>query len=140
MEQNHTAVYTPYHPRWLRQRVSTYWWLEKPAYFAFILREASCMFVGWFTLYVLLLLDAVLEGPLAYELFLGWSATPVVLALNVVTLAFVVFHAVTFFQAAPQAMVVRLGRTRVPPQAVLLGHYAGWAAVSAVVAFFLLGA
>jgi fumarate reductase subunit C len=130
---------TPYHPRWLRQRVSTYWWLGKPAYLWFILREGSCMFVGWFTLYLLLLLDAVLEGPLAYELFLAWSGTPWVLSLNVVTLAFVVFHAITFFQAAPQAMVVRLGRTRVPPPAVLLGHYAGWAVVSAVVCFFLLG-
>lgn len=137
MEQSQS--YTPYHPRWLRQRVSTYWWLEKPAYLWFILREGSCMFVGWFTLYLLLLLDAVLEGPLAYELFLAWSGTPWVLALNVVTLAFVVFHAITFFQAAPQAMVVRLGRTRVPPQAVLLGHYAGWVAISAVVCFFLLG-
>lgn len=133
-------VYTPYHPRWLRQRVSTYWWLEKPAYLRFILREGSCMFVGWFTLYLLLLLDAVLEGPLAYEVFLAWSGTPWVLALNVVTLAFVVFHAITFFQAAPQAMVVRLGRTRVPPQAVLLGHYAAWVAVSALVGFVLLGA
>jgi fumarate reductase subunit C len=131
---------TPYHPRWLRTRVSTYWWVEKPAHFAFILREGSCMFVGWFTVYLLLLLNAVLEGPLAYELFLGWSATPWVLLLNALTLAFVVFHAITFFQAAPQALVVRLGRTRVPPQAVLLGHYAGWVVVSVVVAIALLGA
>ena len=59
MEQNHSWVHTPYHPRWLRQRVSTYWWLEKPAYLAFILREGSCMFVGWFTAYLLLLLRAI---------------------------------------------------------------------------------
>ncbi len=140
MEDPQTYGSTPYHPRWLRPRVSTYWWLEKPAYFVFILREASCMFVGWFTLYLLWLLDAVLEGPLAYEVFLGWSATPWVLLLNILTLGFVVFHAITFFQAAPQAMVVRLGRTRVPPQVVLLGHYAGWAAVSAIVALLLVGA
>jgi fumarate reductase subunit C len=135
-----TEISTPYHPRWLRPRVSTYWWLEKPAYLTFMLREGSCVFVGWFTVYLLLLLNALLEGPLAYELFLAWSATPWVLFLNVVTLAFVVFHAITFFQATPQAMVVRLGRMRVPPQAVLLGHYAGWVVVSAIVAFVLLGA
>ncbi|MBI4487107.1 MAG: fumarate reductase subunit C [Acidobacteria bacterium] len=140
MEETHTYGYTPYHPRWLRRRVSTYWWLKKPAYLRFILREGSCMFVGWFTVYLLLLLGALLEGPLAYELFLAWSATPAVLIVNVVTLGFVVFHAITFFQASPQAMVVRLGRARVAPQAVLLGHYAGWVVVSAVVAFLLLGA
>jgi fumarate reductase subunit C len=136
MEQS----YTPYHPRWLRPRVSTYWWLEKPAYLAFMLREGSCMFVGWFTLYLLWLLDAVREGPLAYELFLAWSGTPWVLLLNVVTLAFVVFHAITFFQAAPQAMVVRVGRTRVPGRAVLAGHYGAWALVSVVVWVLLRGA
>lgn len=139
MERTPTSGATPYHPQWLRPRVSTYWWLAKPSYLAFMLREGSCMFVGWFTVYLLLLLDAVLEGPLAYELFLAWSATPWVLALNVVTLGFVVFHAITFFQATPQAMVVKVGRTRVPPQAVLLGHFAGWVVVSAAVCFFLLG-
>lgn len=140
METMSEQTSTPYHPRWLRPRVSTTWWLEKPAYLTFMLREASCMFVGWFIVYLLLLFDALLEGPLAYELFLAWSATPWVVFLNIVTLVFVVFHAITFFQATPQAMVVRLGRTRVPPQAVLLGHFAGWAVVSVIVAFVLLGA
>ena len=39
--------YTEYHPRWLRQHVSTYWWLGKWSYFAFILREISSLFVAW---------------------------------------------------------------------------------------------
>ena len=42
-----SPAYT-YHPRWLRRRVSTYWWLEKWSYFAFVLREGSCLFVAWF--------------------------------------------------------------------------------------------
>ena len=33
--------YTEYHPRWLRPHISTYWWLRKRSYFAFILREIS---------------------------------------------------------------------------------------------------
>ena len=54
------ATSTPtYHPRWLRRRVSTYWWLEKRSYFAFILREVSSMFVAWFVVYLLLLVNAV---------------------------------------------------------------------------------
>jgi len=36
--------YTAYHPRWLRPHVSTYWWLRKRSYFAFILREISSVF------------------------------------------------------------------------------------------------
>jgi len=137
---NHGDGYTTYHPRWLRPRMSTYWWLEKPAYLWFILREGSCMFVGWFTVYLLWLIDAVRQGPAAYEQFLAWSATPWVLLLNVATFGFLIFHAVTFFQAAPQAMVVHLGRTRVPGAAVLAGHYAAWAGASVVICWLLTGA
>jgi len=130
-------VYTDYHPRWLRQHVSTYWWLEKPVYFLFILRESTCLFVGWFAVYLLLLINAVVNGPAAYQAFMAWSATPWMILLNVVSFALLVFHAITFFDAAPQALVVHLGRTRVPGQLVLLGHYAAWIVASVAVVWLL---
>jgi fumarate reductase subunit C len=134
---HHGDLYTDYHPRWLRRHVSTYWWLEKPSYFAFILRESTCLFVGWFAVYLLLLIAAVVDGPDAYVRFLAWSASPWMITLNVVSFALMVFHAVTFFEAAPQALVVHLGHTRVPGRLVLIGHYAAWAAASAVVIWLL---
>jgi fumarate reductase subunit C len=135
---NRSHVYTDYHPRWLRRPVSTYWWLEKPAYFAFILRESSCVFVSWFVVYLLLLIAAVSDGPTSYTRFIEWSSTPWVLTLNIVSLAFMIYHAITFFVAAPRAMVVHIGRRRVPEQMVLAGHYLAWAAASAVVSWLLL--
>ena len=136
-QSSQAFVYTDYHPRWLRRHVSTYWWLEKPSYFAFILRESTCLFVAWFAVYLLLLINAVLEGPAAYQAFMAWSAAPWMIALNVVSFALLVFHAITFFDAAPQALVVHLGRTRVPGQLVLLGHYAAWIAASAALVWLL---
>ena len=133
-------VYTDYHPRWLRRKLSTYWWLEKRAYVAFILREGSCMFVGWFVVYLLLLVSSVVGGAGSYARFLQWSATPRVLTLNVVTLLFIVYHAITFFVAAPQAMVLHIGHVRVPGYLVLAGHYVAWAAASVFVSWLLLGA
>ena len=106
--------YTEYHPRWLRPRVSTYWWLQRRAYLKFILRELSSVFVAWFVVFLLLLVRAVSQGAPAYEQFLQWAAHPLVLVLNVVSLLFVVFHAVTWFNLAPQAMVVHVGGKRVP--------------------------
>ena len=138
MSETHT--YTDYHPRWLRRHVSTYWWLEKRSYFTFILREASCIFVAWFVVYLLLLVNAVAQGDTNYRSFLASSARPGVLLLNVVGFLFLVFHAITFFDAAPQAMVVHVGGRRVPGSLVLLGHYAAWAAASVVIAWVLLGA
>jgi fumarate reductase subunit C len=134
---HHGDLYTDYHPRWLRRHVSTYWWLEKPSYFAFILRESTCLFVGWFAVYLLLLVAAVVDGPDAYARFLAWSASPWMITLNIVSFALMVFHAVTFFEAAPQALVVHLGHTRVPGRLVLIGHYAAWAVASAVIIWLL---
>ena len=134
-----TPLYTDYHPRWLRRHVSTYWWLEKGSYFAFILREASCIFVAWLVVYFLLLVNAVVHGEANYQQFLATSARPSVLAVNIVSFLFMMFHAITFFEAAPQAMVVHVGNKRVPAFLVLMGHYVAWAVVSVVVAWFLLG-
>ncbi len=126
-------AYTDYHPRWLRQHVSTYWWLQRGSYFAFILREASCVFVAWSVVYLLLLVRAVSEGPAAYAGFLAWSAEGGILLLNIVSFAFLVFHAITFFDAAPQALVVHVGGRRVPSGLIAASHYAAWLGASVVV-------
>jgi succinate dehydrogenase subunit C len=133
-------IYTDYHPRWLRTRVSTYWWLKQRSYLAFISREVSSVFVGWFVVYLLLLIRAVAQGALSYERFLGWSARPPVLLLNLLTLAFVTFHGITWFNLAPQAMVVRIGGSRVPGSVITASNYAAWVAASALIAWLLLGA
>ena len=132
------SVHTDYHHRWLRRPASTYWWLEKPSYFAFILREGTCMFVGWCVIYLLLLIRAVQQGETSYHQFVTWAATPSILLLNIVTFVFVLYHAVTFFAAAPQAMVVHIGRRRVPGHMVLAGHYAAWIVTSLVVGWVLI--
>ena len=132
--------YTEYHPRWLRRRVSTYWWLERRSYFAFILRELSSVAVAWAVVYLLMIVQAAGRGAAALSDLLAWSARPSVLALNVLALLLVTLHAVTWFNLAPQAMVVRLGRTRIPGFWIAASNYAAWIVASAAIAWFLLGA
>lgn len=132
-------VYREYHPRWIRPRMSTYWWLGSPSYLAFILRELSSVFVAWFVLYLLMLIRATGQGDVRYQEFLAWSRSPIVLALNLVTLLFIVFHAITWFNLAPKAMVVRVGRTRVPGILIAASNYLAWVVASAVIAWLVLG-
>jgi fumarate reductase subunit C len=131
--------YTEYHPRWYRQRMSTWWWLHRRSYLLFILRELSSVFIAWFVVYLLLLVRAVSQGKDDYQRFLGWSASPVVLVLNLVSLIFICFHAITWFNLAPQAMVVHLRGERMPATWIAGANYAAWALVSALVAWILLG-
>jgi fumarate reductase subunit C len=130
MTQQHTAAR-------YRQPVSLLWWTKRRSYLMFVLREISSVAVAWFVVHLLLLVTAVHGGPAAYQAFLDWSASPIVLAVNLVALAFVVLHAVTWFTLAPKALVVRVHGRRVPPRAVAAGHFAAWVVVSAIVAFVL---
>lgn len=131
--------YTSFHPRWLRTPVSTYWWLERRAYFAFILRELSSVFIAWFVVYLLLLVRAVARGADSYARFLDWSAGPLVLTLNVIALLFIVYHAVTWFNLAAQALAVHVRGKRVPGSLIAASNYVAWAVASAVVAWLLIG-
>ena len=139
VEHGAKPVYTEYHPRWYRPRMSTWWWLKRGSYLAFILRELSSIFVAWSVVFLLLLVRAVSQGDAPYRQFLAWSGSPAVLLLNVVSLFFVVYHALTWFNLAPQAMVVRLQGKRVPGTWIAASNYAAWALVSALVAWLLLG-
>ncbi len=136
---NDGAGYTSYHPRWLRTRVSTYWWLKRRAYVTFILRELSCVFVAWFVIFFLLLVRAVGQGDPAYQRFIEWSGNPLVLSVNVVSLLFVVFHAITWFNLAPKAIAVRIRGRRVSPFWITAPSFLAWAFVSAVVVWLMLG-
>jgi fumarate reductase subunit C len=132
--------YTQFHPRWYRQRMSTWWWLRRRSYLVFILRELSSVFVAWSVIYLLLLVNAVRLGDDRYREFLDWSARPWPLVLNVVSLAFVVFHAVTWLNLTPQAVAVRLRGKRVPRAWIAASAYLGWVVVSAFVLWLLVGA
>jgi fumarate reductase subunit C len=118
--------------------MSTWWWLSRRSYLAFILRELSSLFVAWSVVFLLVLIRAVSQRGLSYTQFLSWSTRPGILVLNVVSLFFLVYHAVTWFNLAPQAMVVRFRGRRVPGTWIALSNYAAWALVSALVAWLVL--
>jgi fumarate reductase subunit C len=126
-------------PRRYRPPVSRLWWLRRTSYLLFVLRELSSVFVAWFVVYLLLLVRAVYGGDDSYQQFLDWAASPGVVVLNIVALAFVVLHAVTWFNLAPRALVVRVQGQRVPSWMVAAGHFAAWAVVSVAIAWIALG-
>ena len=132
------AHHTPYHPKWYRPRMSVWWWLKKWTYARFVLRELTSVFVAFFALLLLWQIRAVLEGPEAYARVTARLQTPLFLALDVVALFFVLFHAITWFNLAPTAMVVRVRGKRVPDWVVAGSNYAAWVLLSLAIAGILL--
>lgn len=130
--------YTLYHPRWYRRRVSVWWWLQNRAYTGFVLRELTSVFVAFFALVSLWQIRALVQGPDAYAAFLARLGTPLFLVLHGVAFLFVLFHAVTWFNLAPKALVVRLRGKRMPDGVIIGANYAAWLLLSGAVALILL--
>ena len=132
------AHYTPYHPKWYRKRVSVWWWLESESYTGFVLRELSAAPVAFFAVVLIAQVRALAHGPQAYARFAARIGSPPVVVLSLIAFLFVVFHAITWFNLAPTAMVVRVRGKRVPDMAISGSNYAAWVVLSAAVAFLML--
>ncbi|MBI3981273.1 MAG: fumarate reductase subunit C [Gemmatimonadetes bacterium] len=130
-------AYRRHHPKWYRARMPIFWWFRKAAYFRFIARELTSVFVAYSSVLLLVQLRAVAAGPEALARFTAWLHLRPVVALHVVVLLALLFHTVTWLHLAPRAIVIRLGRRRVPDVAVLLGHYGAWLAASGLVVWLL---
>lgn len=129
---------TEFHPRWYRERVSTYWWMSSWRYLLFILRELTSVAVAWSVVLTLLLLRALLNGPETYARFASALRSPWMIALNAIAFCFLLLHTITWFNLAPRAMPVRVGGKRVPEILVAAPNYVLWVLASAVIAWFVL--
>lgn len=131
-------IYTEYHPRWYRPRVSVYWWLGQWRYLKFILRELSSVFVALVVILTILQVRALREGSQAYARFQHELQKPAVISISLISLFFVVFHTITWFNLTPRAMAVRVRGKRIPEWLVAAPNYAMWIVVSAAVTLLVL--
>ena len=113
--------------------ISNTWWLEKPEYSLYMLRELTSVFVGGYAVVMLVGLKRLSEGQAAYEAFLSALTSPLAITFHVLALIFAVLHSATFFFAAPAALPLQIGEEKVSPGIVAGAHYAAWAVVSLAV-------
>lgn len=115
------------------------WWLKRPSYLLFMLRELSCIFVGGYVVLFLMMLRSLAQGPDQYEAFLAMARSPLAILFHVVALPFALLHTITWFQATPKAMAVWRGEERLPAAMMIIPNYVGWVVASAVIAWIVLG-
>ena len=133
-----SEIYTEYHPRWYRKRVSTYWWIGQRHYTKFILRELSSVAVALCVIFTLLLLRALKAGPEAYARYMHRLASPVMIGFSFIAFCFVLLHTITWFNLTPRAMAVRVHGKRVPEFLVIAPNYALWIVASIAIAWIVL--
>ena len=123
----------PYH-----QPMSPTWWLRNRAYFLFMLRELTSVFIAGYAILLLILLYQLNAGRDAYQSYLRFLSAPGMVAFHVIALAAALFHTVTWFNLTPKVLVVRMGGRHVPASVIAGVNYVAWIVISALVAWIVL--
>lgn len=114
------------------------WWAKRASYLRFIIRELTSLAVAYFAILLLLLIRALSQGEEAYYQFNELLKTPIMILLSIVALVGLLYHSVTWFNLAPKAIVVKLGKWKVPDIFIILSNYIGWMTISAIIWWRLL--
>lgn len=118
------------------REVSRYgWFLRHPRYLRYMAREVTCVFIGLHAVILLVALRRLSEGREAYEAFLQNLTGPAGVLLQLVVLAFAVYHSTSWFNVTPKAMPVLIGENFLPGAVIVGAHYAAWLVASLAVLF-----
>lgn len=134
------ASYPQSEPREYHRSFSNWWWLQRRNYLIFILREFSSVFVGYFLIVTLTQVCALTRGPEAYAAFQACMRRPGMILLNIIALAFLVLHTITWSKLVPKAFYPRRHGHPLPEMTTALPSYILWAVATIVVAAFIMGA
>jgi len=113
-------------------------WFQRPTWARFMVRELTALFVAGYAIFLLVLVYRAADES-SFAAFYEGLMSPLSLVLHLITLAMVLYHAVTWIQAAPQAMVIWRGEERVPAEAIVSAQYAAWAIVTILVLVLAIG-
>ncbi len=114
--------------------VSNYsWWLSQPRYVRYMAREASCIFIGAYSGVLVFGLLRLSQGAVAWETFLACLQTPAAIIFHLLAFVFSLYHTTTWFNVTPKAMVIQIGKTRVPGNIIIGTHYFIWIVLSMIV-------
>lgn len=111
------------HRRPYRKEVTRTWFLARPAYRAYALREFSSVIVGLFVFDLMVGLVAVNRGADAWAWWVHLQTSPANLVLTVFALVMSLVHAATWFKATPKIIKIRRGTHYLPDRWVIAQHY-----------------
>ena len=131
-------MYYKGHPRLYFKGMPIFWWTKKWSHVRFILRELTSFGVAFFAIIIILNVQSMNQGPEAYNNFQAWLRSPLAIILHSVAFVLVLYHSVTWFNLAPKAMVIKLGKHKVPGYIISGMNYAAWIVLSVITIWLIL--
>lgn len=119
------------------RKIPNTWWLKNSFYKAYMMREISCIFITIYSLVLLVGLYRLYQGPVAYQAWLEALQAPWSICLSVIMLLSTLYHSISWFKLAPQAMPLQIAGFQVIPALVIGLHYLAFLLILAVALFAL---
>ncbi len=114
--------------------MSTTWYLKTAPYRRFMVREVTSFFMAGYLVFLLVVLARLDNGPEGYRALLGTLRSPLSVIGHGLVLLAALYHAITWFNLTPKAVIVRIGEERLPGAVVAIAAgYGPWIVVSALI-------
>jgi fumarate reductase subunit C len=114
--------------------VPSTWWKSLPFYRFYMLREGTALPTVWFSILLIFGLFALKHGPESWAGYVNFLQNPIVVILNLITLAAALLHTKTWFELAPKAANVIIKDEKLKPAPIIKGLWA----VTVFVTLFIL--
>ena len=110
------------------------WFMQRPGFCRFMLREATCIPLAGYLVFLLVWLHRLGGEGDSFAAFVETCRHPVIVALHVVFLLGALYHSITWFNLTPKIMPLYFAEEKVPDiwTAVFMG-YGPWVTVTAAV-------
>jgi len=116
---------------YVRPISKTTWYMRNGRYKRYMLREVTCLLVGFYCFLTIWAFAALAAGPDPWNGFLQSQQNLLMVVVHAIALIyFLVYMTFDWFKLAPKAMPLQLGEKKLPDQVIVIGHYAAWAVIS----------
>lgn len=102
------------------------WWLRRPGFRRYMLRELSCIPLAAFCALLIVGLYRIGQGEAAWQAFRLALSQPFAIVAQFVVLAFVLYHSATWFALAPRTMPILIDGRPLPGRMVTAAHWLLW--------------
>jgi fumarate reductase subunit C len=117
----------------------TTWYMRNGRYKVYMLREMTCLLVGFYAFLTIFALAALGAGADQWNNFLASQQNAAMITFHAFALLYFLFYQTfAWFELAPKAMPLQLGEKILPGSIIVVGHYVAWAVLSALI-FWLAG-
>jgi fumarate reductase subunit C len=97
------------------------WWKSLPFYRFYMLREGTAIPTVWFSIVLIYGLFALKHGPESWAGFVDFLQNPIIVVLNLITLAAALLHTKTWFELAPKAANIIIKNEKLKPEPIIKG-------------------